>query len=285
MSVEPTLTNGTTLSQSKRSSAHADLQAINGQYYNITDSGGAPLAGLLVLRDRKDRPVRAELHLHESTTGVLYDQAIRQAQLLVADRYFGPGPMPLIVLYARLAQDRISVTLQPPPPPSGLPAWARPVALALAALLVFGGLGWFLNDLIGGTDSSAPSSAAVANQSTAAESNNTAISQPVADQPEGRVFETNGLPVSVNAMPLDLGQRVRLREGIQGVTLRTLAGATAGDVVGYLEPGMTATLVNGPIWLQGNSDTIVWWFLRTDSGVEAWAPANTSEFTLLEPAP
>ena len=284
MSEEATPTTGTTLSQSKRNSAHAELQAIHGDYFNITDSSGAPLAGLLVLMDRKERPVRAELHLHESTTGALYDQAIRQAQLLVADRYFGPGQMPLIVLYARLAQERIPVPLQAPPPPSGLPRWARPVALALIGLIVFGALGWFLNDLLGGTDSSANSeAAAVAADQPAAEE--AAPAQPVAEQPAGRLFETNGLPVSRNALPLDLGQKVQLRAGIQGVTLRTLAGATAGDVIGYLEPPTQATLVNGPIWLQGNSDTIVWWFVRTDRGVEAWAPANTSEFTLLEPVP
>jgi len=287
MSEETTNNEGVTLSQSKRTSAHSELQAIQGQYFNITDSNGAPLAGLMVLLDRKERPVRAELHLHESTTGALYDQAVRQAQLLVTDRYYGPGQMPLIVLFARLAQDRIPVPLQPPPPQTGLPKWARPAALALIALLVFGGLGWYLNDLFGGSSSSssdASQSALVqtAEQPAAAESS---AAPPVAEQPQGRIFEMNGLPVSVNALPLDIGQRVQLRAGIQGITLRTLAGATAGEVIGYLEPPTQATIINGPIWLQGNSDTIVWWFVRTDDGVEAWTPANTSEFTLLEPVP
>jgi len=281
MSEQKTQTSSTTLSQSKRSSAHSELQAIQGNYFNITDSGGAPLAGLMVLLDRKERPVRAELHLHESTTGALYDQAVRQAQLLLTDRYFGPGQMPLIVMYARLAQDRIPVPLQPPPPETGLPAWLRPAALALIALIVFGGLGWYLNDLFSGTANTSQT-ALVADQTSAVES---APAQPVAEQPQGRIFEMNGLPTSTNAHPLDIGQRVQLREGIQGITLRTLAGATAGEVIGYLEPPTQATLINGPIWLQGNSDTIVWWFVRTDNGVEAWTPANTSEFTLLEPVP
>jgi len=270
-----------TLSQSKRSSAHSELQAIHGDYYNITDSNGSPLAGLLVLMDRAGRPVRAELHLHESTTGSLYDQAVRQGQLLVAERYFGPGKIPLIVLYARLAQERIPIPLDPPPPPSGLPGWARPVALAVVALIVFVAAGWFLNDLVGGIGAGRAQPAAA----QPAQPITPAPEKPAAERPEGRIFETNGLPTSRNALPLDLGQRVRLREGIQGVSLRTLAGATAGDVVGYLEPPTEATIINGPIWLQGNSDTIVWWFVRTDDGVEAWAPANTSEFTLLEPVP
>lgn len=276
---------GVTLSQSKRTSAHSELQAIHGHYFNVTDNAGAPLAGLMVLLDRKERPVRAELHLHESTTGTLYDQAVRQAQLLVTDRYFGPGQMPLIVLFSRLAQDRIPVPLQPPPPQTGLPKWVRPVALALIALIVFGGLGWYLNDLVGGSGSSnTPESAAVQSADSPAIAESSAA-QPGAEQPQGRIFEMNGLPVSVNALPLDIGQRVQLRPGIQGITLRTLAGATAGEVIGYLEPPTQATLINGPIWLQGNSDTIVWWFVRTDDGLEAWTPANTSEFTLLEPVP
>lgn len=291
MSEETTNSDSVTLSQSKRTSAHSELQAINGHYFNITDSDGAPLAGLMVLLDRKERPVRAELHLHESTTGALYDQAVRQAQLLVTDRYYGPGQMPLIVLFARLAQDRIPVPLQPPPPPTGLPGWVRPAAIALIALIVFGGLGWYLNDLIGGSSSNsdAQQSAVVpsAVQPAAAEPSDAqpGAAQPVAEQPQGRIFEMNGLPVSVNALPLDLGQKVQLRVGIQGITLRTLAGATAGEVIGYLQPPTQATIINGPIWLQGNSDTIVWWFVRTDDGVEAWTPANTSEFTLLEPVP
>ena len=288
MSEETINNDSVTLSQSKRTSAHSELQAINGHYYNITDSSGAPLAGLMVLLDRKERPVRAELHLHESTTGGLYDQAVRQAQLLVTDRYFGPGQIPLIVLFSRLAQDRIPVPLQPPPPQTGLPKWVRPAALALIALIVFGGLGWYLNDLIGGSSDSSssdtPQSAVVqsADQPAAAESS---AGQSVAEQPQGRIFEMNGLPVSVNALPLDLGQKVQLRAGIQGITLHTLAGATAGEVIGYLEPATQATILNGPIWLQGNSDTIVWWFVRTDDRTEAWTPANTSEFTLLEPVP
>lgn len=282
MSVDPTTTGSVTISQNRRSSAHAELHSIPGDYYNITDSEGTPLAGLMVLTDRKGWPVRAELHLHENTAGALYDQAVRQAQLLVVDRYSGPSHLPLIVLYARLAQDRISVPLQPPPPRTGLPAWAKPAGLALIALLVFGALGWMLNDWLGGESSSeTPQTIAIAPADTPAPS----AQQAAGEESAERIFETNGLATSRNALPLDLGQRVQLRPGIQGVTLRTLAGATAGDVVGYLEPPMQVTIVNGPIWLQGNTDTIVWWFVRTDSGLEAWAPANTSEFTLLEPVP
>jgi hypothetical protein len=52
-----------------------------------------------------------------------------------------------------------------------------------------------------------------------------------------------------------------------------------------MQGGEQATIINGPIWLEGNSDTIVWWYIRLDNGVEAWVAANTSELTLLEPVP
>jgi hypothetical protein len=77
---------------------------------------------------------------------------------------------------------------------------------------------------------------------------------------------------------------VRIRAGLQ-VALRTEAGANAGEVLGAMQGGDEATIINGPIWLEGNSDTIVWWFVRLDDGTEAWVSANTSELTVLEPAP
>jgi hypothetical protein len=43
-----------------------------------------------------------------------------------------------------------------------------------------------------------------------------------------------------------------------------------------------ATVMAGPAMTQGISDTIVWWHVRLDSGVEAWAPANTSDGPVLE---
>lgn len=275
---------GGTLSPGRRSSVHAELQTIDADYYNITDSAGAPLAGLLVLLDRKRRPVRAELHLSEDVDGHRYDLALRQAQLLLGDRYYADAPLPLIVLYARLAQERIPVTLEQPPPASGAPAWLRPVAMTLLALVLFGAGGWFLRGVLeGGGGSGTPA--------TQVEAASVSPAQPQAAQAEagtetaGRIFETNGLPASRNALPLDIGQRVQLRAGIQGVALRTEPGANAGEVVGYLEPPMQVTIINGPVWLRGNSDTIVWWYVQLDDGRRAWTAANTSDLTLLEPVP
>ncbi|MBX2998927.1 MAG: SH3 domain-containing protein [Caldilineaceae bacterium] len=287
MSVESTPIPNT-LSQIQRSSAHNDLQPIAADYYNITNANGAPVAGLLVLMDRRQRPVRAELHLHDSTVGANQELAQRQAHLLISDRYSGDRALPLNVLRTQMEEERLSVPLSAPPPPSKIPGWLKPAALTLVALLVFGTAGWFLNDLLGATaHPTVTAPAAVDSVDPPAEMSDAVddtSASAVAASEGTRIFETNGLPPSRNALPLDLDQRVRVRSGFQ-VALRTEAGASAGEVLGSMQGGDQATIINGPIWLEGNSDTIVWWFIRLDNGTEAWIAANTSELTLLEPAP
>lgn len=280
-----------TLSQIQRNSAHSDLQAIHADYYNITNANGAPLAGLLVLLDRKNRPVRAELHLSESSVGAQQELAQRQAYLLLGNRYTGERPLPLNVLRTELEQERLSVPLDPSPPPSAIPAWVRPLILGIGAMLLFAALGWMLNDWLQarfGSDTSDPTLLQAEPTATTAA---TVIDFPVAVDPADtdnsngdRIFQTNDLPVSRNALPMEVGQRVRIRPGFNAA-LRTEAGAGAGQEIGYVEGGAEMTIVNGPIWLEGNSDTIVWWFVRLDDNTQAWVAANTSDWTLLEPVP
>jgi hypothetical protein len=280
-----------TLSQIQRSSAHNDLQPIAADYYNITNASGAPVAGLLVLMDRRQRPVRAELHLHDTTVGASQELAQRQAHLLISDRYSGERALPLNVLRTQMEEERLSVPLSAPPPPSNIPIWLKPATLALLALLIFGATGWFLNDLFTGTAERPAISAPAAQDQTdppadtATEAGDETSAPVAASGSDGtRIFETNALPPSRNALPLDIDQRVRIRPGFQ-VALRTEAGASAGAVLGSMQGGDQATIINGPIWLEGNSDTIVWWYIRLDNGIEAWVAANTSELTLLEPVP
>jgi hypothetical protein len=280
-----------TLSQIQRSSAHNDLQPIAADYYNITDASGAPVAGLLVLMDRRQRPVRAELHLHDTTVGASQELAQRQAHLLISDRYSGERALPLNVLRTQMEEERLSVPLSAPPPPSKIPTWLKPATLTLLALIVFGAAGWFLNDLFTGTAENPASSAPAAldqpdpsADTTTDAGDETSAPAVTATSAGTRIFETNELPPSRNALPLDINQRVRIRAGLQ-VALRTEAGANAGEVLGAMQGGDEATIINGPIWLEGNSDTIVWWFVRLDDGTEAWVSANTSELTVLEPAP
>ena len=80
------------------------------------------------------------------------------------------------------------------------------------------------------------------------------------------------------------GTRVRIIAGLQTYLLDQ-PDANEGGKIGLLSDGDGATVVDGPVWKQGESDTIVWWYIETDQGLTAWVPANTSQLTLLEPAP
>ena len=52
--------------------------------------------------------------------------------------------------------------------------------------------------------------------------------------------------------------------------------------VADMKDGDIAEIIDGPILLQGDSDTIVWWFVKMDGDLQAWAAANTSATALLE---
>ncbi len=62
-----------------------------------------------------------------------------------------------------------------------------------------------------------------------------------------------------------------------------MPGAGQGVRLGEMTGGEAAIVIDGPVELEGDLDTIVWWKVRTANGIEAWAPANTSWVTLLEP--
>ena len=260
------VSNPATLSVIRRFRPYADLQGIRADYYNLTDLQGAPLAGLLVLMDRRGRPVRAEIHMHTTAADALYDIAVRQARGLISDRYNSDRPIRLYPLRVQLENDPLSVQ------PQGSrrhtkTAFAPGPSLLLAAglLLLLSALfsGWFLNEWLSGDLTGGAASPAAAGN-------------------DAFIVETNGLPPSRNAIPMQVGDRIQLMPGYE-ITLRTQAGAQAGAVVANLQNANRMTILNGPIWLQGNSDTIVWWYVRLDDGAEGWAPANTSELTVLQP--
>ncbi len=268
--------NPGTLSVIRRFRPHADLQGIRADYYNLTDLQGQPLAGLLVLMDRRGRPVRAEIHMNNNIADSLYEIALRQSLRLIEDRYKSDRPVRLYPLRMQLNSDPLSV--QPRGSASGpaiapAPASGSPLLLIGAMLLLISALfsGWFLNDWLSGdlAQSNAPANIALGSASGNA---NTFV----------LIAETNGLPPSRNAIPMNVGDRIRLLPEYK-ISLRSEAGAQAGAIVSNLQDANHMTILNGPIWLEGNSDTIVWWYVRVDNGAEGWVPANTSDLTLLEP--
>ena len=267
------VSNPGTFSAIRRFRPHADLQGIRADYYNLTDLQGAPLAGLLVLMDRRGRPVRAEVHMHISAADTLYEIAVRQARRLITDRYNSDRPIRLYPLRVQLDNDPLSVQPQgsgrnvvPVSGSSNLLLMLFGVLLVLTA--VFGG--WFLNEWLSGDLATGGTSFFAGGDSSSAG----ALERPI--------VETNGLAPSRNAIPMEVGDRVQLLPAYK-ITLRSQAGAQAGVEVAQLQNADRMTILNGPIWLQGNSDTIVWWYVRIDDGPEGWIPANTSELTLLEP--
>ena len=93
----------------------------------------------------------------------------------------------------------------------------------------------------------------------------------------------NGLPDSAKANPNIRGSsRVSVLPGIQ-IMLRSEPGPAAGTELGVMQDGDEGIVIGGPYYTEGEKDTIVWWYVRLDSGTEAWVAANTSDLTLLEP--
>jgi hypothetical protein len=103
--------------------------------------------------------------------------------------------------------------------------------------------------------------------------------QPVSDTSGA---QTN-LPVSRNARTdLGIGVRVQVVPGLR-VALRSEPSAERGETIGEMTEDDVATIVAGPEYTQGDTDTIVWWFVTLENGTQAWAAANTSQQTLLMP--
>lgn len=263
-------------------------------YHLITDVDKMPIARLLILFDKFKRPGRAELHIDADATQRDEEIALEQAKSIINTKYSTDNPaqkrLEVRILHAEQRQANQHFPI--PARESGLSyPWLgdsqsrQGLILAAAALLMIViGAAWGLSALLSRTTNnpSPSSNDVVASSDVASESLPTV---PPAILVDPSLPQTNGLPASQNAnASLALGQRVKVTSGA-ALTLRTQPGASAGETVGYMQNEEQATIVGGPFWVEGNSDTIVWWYVETSSGIRAWAPANDSNFTLLEPAP
>ena len=289
----------TTTSEISNIRSHTSFQAIDATFYNLTDTEGRAIAGLMVLLDRLHRPVRAELHLYEDLEGFVRENTIRQSQLLLQQRYYSREPVSLRIMYS--AQDRNAYDV-PLPAPENAPSsasgrrnsWLRIAAIVAGVLLVLA-LIWFGFQLLGnGGDSSTadttetvdcaaePDNEACAGDATSTDDQMTANEDAVDSAPAAQVSQD--LPDSQNARnDLTVGMRVVIQPGLQSNILSE-PNLGAGESVGVILDGEGAQLLDGPVLRKGESDTIVWWYALTDGGVEGWVPANTSQLTLLIPA-
>ena len=256
-------------------------QAIQADYYNIIDDEGWPVAALLVLIDRRRDPVRAELHLYEDLEDDVRHWAFRQGRALLEARYFSPEPVPLKIFQSFPGRETVQVRVHGAsrplaPTESWFQRWQ--VAAAAGVVLLLVALLWALTAYLRGSEGVTPTSEAPASQNAAeaAEQGGASADQSSAATPVGAA-----LPPSQHADPnLAVGKRARVRAGLR----LALVGEPGPDqsVVGYMQNQQEATIVDGPAYTKGSSDTIVWWRLRLDDGAEAWAPANTSDGAVLE---
>jgi hypothetical protein len=253
-------------------------QAIQSDYYTLTDEEGWPIAALLVLLDSRRTPVRAELHFYDDLTDQLREQAFRQGRSLLERRYFSQEPVALRVLQSEPLGEIIPVRAQGLPQRPGEGQWYQrwQVAAAAGLLVLLLALIWAVTSFLRGPATT------VTNSTTAAEQSQPVAATAAPDDTSSVAAnaQPGGLPVSRFADPnLAIGRRVQVRPGLK-LSLVSEPGPES-SVVGYMENQQSAQIIDGPAMTQGTSDTIVWWRIRLDDGAEAWAPANTSDGPVL----
>ncbi|MBX3011827.1 MAG: hypothetical protein KF832_09995 [Caldilineaceae bacterium] len=272
-----------TLGRSYRSSVSSQLQSVQADYYTIVDAEEWPIAGLIVLVDRRKQPVRAELHLYEELSDHRNEFALRQSQIVLGERYYSEEPIQLQVMQSYAWRETLQVRanaeeLPPSTDPMAFVQQYWQYILAGSAALVLIALIWALTAFFR-SSSDEPSTATTA---PSTEQVQDAATPDVTPAVAAAPAQDNGLPASRNAdATLAVGRRMRVLPGIEGVSLVSEPGPDQSKVIGHLSAGDQANIIGGPVLLQGNSDTIVWWQIQLDTGGQAWVPANTSDITLL----
>jgi hypothetical protein len=293
---------------------------IQSHYFDITDLESWPIAGLLVLLDGQGMPVRAELHLYDDLQPPVQDAAIRHARVVLQERYLGGAPVPVRILETFQVREEMLVRL----PPVGVrqmgprhstarnvttrnlmarnpfarawnlpyvpPEWQRYASIG-GAIVILALLFWIGNAIIGplGDRDTAETPAATA-ETVAVTTEQSASTTPAANTQQSSTGNGTApaapanLQVSRNARTdLGIGVQVQVVDGLR-VALRSEPSAERGMTVGEITDGDVATIVAGPEYTQGDTDTIVWWFVSLPNGTQAWVAANTSQQTLLLPA-
>lgn len=262
-------------------------------YYPFEDDNrNQVIAALIVILDEHGRSSRAELHLYNPQSLQAQDAYKRRAQNILASRYQGVGPSTeLYVMDSTQSGMPILVTNQPTEqarPSSSFPLWPIIAVIGLIILMILGGMWAFdtITTRMAARPEPTPTIPMIVATATAAGEVAGNQLQPALSprvDPALLVERTNDLPQSQRADPnIRVGSRVRIQPQLRSF-VRTEPGSTAGNPVTVLTDGDTATVLGGPVWLEGDSDTIVWWYVEVDNAArdQGWTPANTSSLTLL----
>jgi hypothetical protein len=267
------------------------LQPVPARYYNFLGEDGQREANMIVLLDGQGRAMQAELHYDRTLPNLIQNKVRRQAEWILTTRYLGSGPTTSLYVFEFGEQlTRVDVTNTGEDAQAGPEGSVNLLYVALGILgmfLVVGLLFWLLNSLFRDRQELAAATATpvvMAQPAADAAAASAAVAPAVTADPLAPGMVTNDLPPSTRANPaIGLGTTVRIREGLRSF-VRSEPGSEAGEVAGYLQNGETAVVVGGPTWLKGDTDTIVWWYVQLPDGTRGWTPANTSQFTLLDPA-
>ncbi len=271
---------------------------IHSHYYDITDIESWPIAGLLVMLDGASQPVRAELHLYDELQPHVQEAAIRQARLVLQEHYVGGAPVPVRILETFQVREEMAVRLPPlgarPTAMARVPHQWRQYAPLAGAVIGVILIAWVVMALLGSGNEPeraadetpvAEAASEPSVQTTTEAGTGTGQSGQEAAVTMTAAPSSDTLPVSRNARgDLRIGMQIQPVPGLR-VALRSEPGLDGGSTIGELADGDIATIVAGPELRQGDSDTIVWWFVELPNGVQAWVAANTSEQTLLMPVP
>lgn len=270
-----------------RATPTIQIQSSDADYFTIVDAEDWPIAGLIVLLDRRRHAVRAELHLYEDGERQ-NEYALHQAQAILTEQYYSADMVQLQVMQSYPWRETLEIPANAAiTPENDMMAFVRQYwqyilgASAILILILFISLiaSFFRSPT--SPETTTVDSAPLVEPATSQDSGETA--EPTATTVLAGA-QTNGLPASRNAdANLAVGKRVRVLPGFN-VSLVSEPKPDQSLVVGFLKEGEEATIFDGPVYAEGDSDTIVWWHVRLDDGAEAWLPANTSSATLLAEA-
>jgi len=269
-----------------KDTARADVAATptTAHLYEIFDRS-EQIATLMVALDPQQRMLYADLLYfdREHSLESLQSDVYKRARGVVQSNYLGSNGMASELRVLEASTINTEQVAHHNPEPTFSPRrlyrfWH--LAAGYGALLVL----LLVTGVLNRMGSSAPPPPAETRAAVApAEAAAPLAAEEAAELPAALQPNTNGLPPSKNAdNRLEVSMRVRIRPTYRSF-IRTQPGPEQGESVGTLEDGAEATLLGGPVWLAGDSDTIVWWYVETNAGVRGWTPANTSQLTLLDP--